>query len=115
MFFDKIKLHIVQCDNQIQEDTVITDISQAEAFKNNFTVSGFGGTDFRPAFNYIEKLRREGSLKRLKGVLYFTDGYGIYPSHRPAYDVAFVFPEMYDAERIVPGWAIRVELPELQE
>ena len=115
VFFDKIKLHIVQCDNQIQEDTVITDISQAEAFKNNFTVRGFGGTDFRPAFNYIEKLRREGSLKRLKGVLYFTDGYGIYPSHRPAYDVAFVFPEMYDAERIVPGWAIRVELPELQE
>lgn len=50
-----------------------------------------------------------GELKSLKGVLYFTDGYGIYPEHKPSYDVAFVFPEMYDADRIVPGWAIRVE------
>ena len=109
LFFEKIRLHIIQCDNQVQEDIVINDLKQAESFKDNFAVKGFGGTDFRPAFNYIEKLRQMGELKSLKGVLYFTDGYGIYPEHKPSYDVAFVFPEMYDADRIVPGWAIRVE------
>ena len=109
MFFEIIRLHIIQCDNQVQEDIVINDLKQAESFKDNFAVTGFGGTDFRPAFNYIEKLRQMGELKSLKGVLYFTDGYGIYPEHKPPYDVAFVFPEMYDADRIVPGWAIRVE------
>ena len=109
LFFEKIRLHIIQCDNQVQEDIVINDLKQAESFKDNFAVKGFGGTDFRPAFNYIEKLRQMGELKSLKGVLYFTDGYGIYPEHKPPYDVAFVFPEMYDADRIVPGWAIRVE------
>ena len=103
LFFEKIRLHIIQCDNQVQEDIVINDLKQAESFKDNFAVKGFGGTDFRPAFNYIEKLRQMGELKSLKGVLYFTDGYGIYPEHKPPYDVAFVFPEMYDADRIVPG------------
>ena len=83
LFFEKIRLHIIQCDNQVQEDIVINDLKQAESFKDNFAVKGFGGTDFRPAFNYIE--------------------------NKPPYDVAFVFPEMYDADRIVPGWAIRVE------
>ena len=92
-----------------KKDIVINDLKQAESFKDNFAVKGFGGTDFRPAFNYIEKLRQMGEFKSLKGVLYFTDGYGIYPEHKPPYDVAFVFPEMYDADRIVPGWAIRVE------
>ena len=94
LFFEKIRLHIIQCDNQVQEDIVINDLKQAESFKDNFAVKGFGGTDFRPAFNYIEKLRQMGELKSLKGVLYFTDGYGIYPEHKPPYDVAFVFPEI---------------------
>ena len=87
LFFEKIRLHIIQCDNQVQEDIVINDLKQAESFKDNFAVKGFGGTDFRPAFNYIEKLRQTGELKSLKGVLYFTDGYGIYPEHKPPYDV----------------------------
>ena len=100
LFFEKIRLHIIQCDNQVQEDIVINDLKQAESFKDNFAVKGFGGTDFRPAFNYIEKLRQMGELKSLKGVLYFTDGYGIYPEHKPPYDVAFVFPEMYDLSLI---------------
>ena len=82
LFFEKIRLHIIQCDNQVQEDIVINDLKQAESFKDNFAVKGFGGTDFRPAFNYIEKLRQMGELKSLKGVLYFTDGYGIYPEHK---------------------------------
>lgn len=34
-----------------------------------------------------------GEFHRLKGLLYFTDGEGIYPVKRPVYDTAFVFVE----------------------
>ena len=30
MFFEKIRLHIIQCDNQVQEDIVINDLKQAK-------------------------------------------------------------------------------------
>ena len=35
----------------------------------------------------------QGKFKKLKGLLYFTDGKGIYPVRMPAYDTAFVFVE----------------------
>ena len=59
----------------------------------NFKLIGFGGTDFRPAFEYVNELCRKKVFRHLKGLLYFTDGYGTYPARRPDYDVAFVFLE----------------------
>ena len=32
-------------------------------------------------------------MSKPSGLIYFTDGYGIYPESKPEYDVAFVFPE----------------------
>jgi predicted metal-dependent peptidase len=85
-----------------------------EQFKNEFEVKGFGGTDFRPAFQYISQKQRSGELANLRGMLYFTDGYGIYPVQKPAYATAFVFAGEYDSSIKVPGWAIRVEINEEQ-
>ena len=45
----------------------------------NLTLYGEGGTDFRPAFSYVDQLIRDGEFEHLRGLLYFTDGYGIYP------------------------------------
>ncbi len=111
-FFEKMNVHIIQCDNEIQEDTVISTFEELDQYKKEFVAKGFGGTDFRPAFHYINTLRNEGQLKRLKGVLYFTDGYGIYPECKPSYDTAFIFLGDYDSDRKVPAWAIRIDLPE---
>ena len=72
-------------------------------------VVGGGGTDFRPAFSRIEELRRE-ELYRLKRVLYFTDGYGTFPSRPPAYDTAFVFFKEDYSDAEVPPWAIKLIL-----
>lgn len=113
-FFQKINLHIVQCDNQIQSDTIIKKLEDVEQFKDNFQVKGFGGTDFRPAFQYISQKQRSGELGKLRGMLYFTDGYGIYPVQKPAFDTAFVFIGEYDSSVKVPGWAMRVEISEEQ-
>lgn len=111
-FFEKINLHIIQCDNEVQEDIVIHSVSDMDKFADEFEVKGFGGTDFRPAFHYVDRLRSSGQLKRMKGILYFTDGYGIYPERKPAYDVAFVFIGGFDEDRKVPAWAIRIDIDE---
>ena len=77
-----------------------------------FTLKGGGGTDFRQAFAYIDDLLEKGELKRVKGVLYFTDGKGIYPKQMPPYDVAFVFADEKYMDREVPSWAMKLVVGE---
>ena len=49
-------------------------------------------------------------LARLKGLIYFTDGYGSFPSQKPDYDTAFVFIEDEYNNPQVPAWAIKLVL-----
>ena len=71
----------------------ITSSEELENYMGHFQLYGEGGTDFRPAFEYVEKLRKNGEFTDLKGMIYFTDGYGIYPERMPAWRTAFVFVE----------------------
>lgn len=73
---------------------------------------GEGGTDFRPAFEYVEKLRKEHVFMNLKGMLYFTDGKGIYPKQMPCYETVFVFMQKDYEDAEVPPWAMKVILEE---
>ena len=109
----RFNLHIIQCDAGVQEDAVIHTQEEFDLYLKTMTFRGFGGTDFRPVFHYVEKLRRERAFTELKGLIYFTDGYGIFPERMPPYQTAFVFLER-DEEvlREVPPWAIRVLLEE---
>ena len=91
-------------------DTVIHSVQELEQFCDRFEVRGFGGTDFRPAFGYVDGLIQKGELTDLKGLLYFTDGFGTYPQCKPDYDVAFVFFQEDYAAPQTPPWAIRVVL-----
>lgn len=78
----------------------------------NFDVSGNGDTDFRPVFDYIEQLQQRGELLQLQGLLFFTDGVGVYPKKRPPYDAAFIFFDNSYAEHLVPPWAMKLVLSE---
>ena len=79
---------------------------------NHFELRGGGGTDFRPAFEYVNQLCAEKKFSNLRGLLYFTDGMGTYPARRPAYDTAFLFlGEKFD-DTNVPPWAMKVVLDE---
>ena len=70
------------------------------------------GTDFRPAFAYVNQLCAEKKFSNLRGLLYFTDGMGTYPARRPGYDTAFLFlGERFD-DANVPPWAMKVVLDE---
>ncbi len=111
-FFNKINVHIIQCDSQVQQDTKITEQKDLETFMHQGKLTGFGSTDFRPVFNYVEKLREEKEFDNLKGLIYFTDGYGIYPENMPDYDVAFVFLNEDENTPKAPPWAIRLILEE---
>ena len=110
-FFERSKIRIIQCDNQVQMDEEVTNEQELKQLLNRFTVVGGGGTDFRPAFSYVNHLVEEGAFRNLCGLLYFTDGKGIYPKKRPEYKTAFLFLEDYD-EAAVPPWAIRLRLEE---
>ena len=109
-YFRKINVHIIQCDDQVRSDAVIRDREQMEAYMEHFAVAGFGGTDFRPAFEYVERLREQGQFTRLRGLLYFTDGKGIYPVKMPPYDTAFVFVQDQYEDVSAPSWAIKLIL-----
>jgi predicted metal-dependent peptidase len=111
-FFKKMNVHIIQCDNQVQSDTKITCDDDFDEFLRNGKLTGFGSTDFRPVFDYVDKLRDEGELTHIKGLIYFTDGYGVFPGKMPDYNVAFAFLDEDDRAPQVPAWAAKVVLDE---
>ena len=109
-FFTKINLHIIQCDAVIQEDKKITCQEDFDEYLKTMRIRGFGGTDFRPVFEYVETLRKNKEFQNLKGIIYFTDGYGAFPVKKPDFDTAFVFVEDDYNNPNVPPWAIKLVL-----
>ena len=108
-----VNVHIVQCDARVQSDTRIADIAEVDKLMENFVIRGFGGTDFRPVFDYVETLRERSELTEMKGLIYFTDGLGNFPEKPPDYDTAFVFMEGEGRDLPpVPPWAMKVVIDE---
>lgn len=113
-YFKKVHIHIIQCDDKVQSDAVITCPQELKAYMDSFEIKGQGGTDFRPAFEYVNGLKAGGQVANLKGLIYFTDGKGIYPVKPPVYDTAFVFVEDMFTDESLPAWAMKVVLEEEQ-
>ncbi len=110
-FFTKVNIHIIQCDAEIQEDYKITNPEEFDEYVQSMQLRGFGGTDFRPVFTYVDDLIKKREFENLRGLIYFTDGFGIYPTKKPLYDTAFVFlDEDYVDTPDVPPWAIKLVL-----
>lgn len=110
-FDQQFRLHIIQCDAEVKRDDVITNQQEFDTYIENIDLHGFGGTDFRPAFEYVDRLVKNGAFQQLKGLLYFTDGLGTYPQKRPNYLTAFVFVNNENAYYVkVPSWAIQIVL-----
>lgn len=107
-YFRKVNLHVIQCDNKIQSDEVIVCKEDFEQYMNKFEIKGRGGTDFTVAFSYVNKLCDEKQINNLKGLIYFTDGYGAYPKNMPNYEVAFVFMDESYEDKGVPPWATEI-------
>ncbi len=105
-FFSRFNIHIIQCDMVIRDIAVIQTPRQFTHYIENVEIKGLGGTDFRPVFNYVEEEIRSHHFRKLAGILYFTDGDGVYPKYKPSCKTAFLFTE--DRKDItVPPWAIK--------
>ncbi len=109
-FFSQVEIWILQCDAAVQEAVRITTPEEFQEYLKTMELRGFGGTDFRPVFQLVDRLRREGSLPEVQGLIYLTDGDGLYPERMPDYPAAFVFIDGAYYAPHVPPWAIKLIL-----
>jgi predicted metal-dependent peptidase len=107
-FFTRVNIFIIQCDTEVREAVQITCQADLDRYIAKMELKGLGGTDFRPVFDYIDDLRGKGVLTGLKGMVYFTDGKGIFPERKPPYDAAFAF--IGETPESVPAWAVKLTL-----
>ena len=109
-FFSKINIHIIQCDARIQEDKKITSQEEFDEYIRHMKIRGHGGTDFTPVLDYVNQLIDQKEFQNLRGMIYFTDGWGDFPRYMPQYDTAFVFIDDGHNNYDVPSWAIKLVL-----
>ncbi len=99
------EIHLLQCDSVIQDIAILKTPEDLEAYINNLVLHGFGGTDFTPVFEYADKVYEDAQKKEFNGVIYFTDGDGIYPQKPPPYNNIFIIHDNgFDKTRF-PVWA----------
>lgn len=111
-FFQKVNIHIIQCDEKVHSDVKITSREELQDYMDSLELYGDGGTDFRPAFAYVEELMEKREFENLKGLVYFTDGYGLFPAKMPPYRTAFVFMEQEPKDVDIPAWAMKLVITE---
>ena len=67
-FFHKVNIHIIQCDEMVQNDQKITDEKELKEYMEHLELIGEGGTDFRPAFEYVNHLIEQGEFLSSEGI-----------------------------------------------
>jgi len=111
-FFSRFNIRILQCDDEVREDVLVTCKEEFERYISTMEIRGLGKTDFRSVFSYVNELIRTRKFTNLQGLIYFTDGNGIYPHEKPEYETAFI---LFDTGLIppeVPSWAMHINLSE---
>ena len=112
-FTRRLNIHILQCDDELRSDKKITSLEALRRYMEDLPLTCGSATDFRPVFKHVDALLKTGEFANLRGLLYFTDGMGIYPEKRPDYEVAFVLLDEPPLSVKIPPWAVRItpELP----
>ena len=88
-----------------------TDLDQADSLRRIYSHAGFPviATSAETEAG-VEQLRQAGEFTNLKGLIYFTDGFGTFPERQPDYHTAFVFIDDEYNNPDVPVWAIKLVL-----
>jgi predicted metal-dependent peptidase len=74
-------VRVIYCDTKVQKEEVFTKADLPMKMKP----VGGGGTDFRPAFKYVDKKGYTPAC-----LIYFTDMYGDFPRQEPDYPVMWL-------------------------
>ena len=106
-FTERVEIYLIQCDAEVQSVERLTSLDQLHELIPRLKLRGFGGTDFRPVFAYVDRLL-EKKPTNLNGLLYFYRRRGHLPGKIPCLQDAFIFSEKPSAP--VPSWAIRAVL-----
>jgi predicted metal-dependent peptidase len=93
----RVMLHA--CDSELASDGPWF-FEPWDDFKVPDAITGGGGTDFRPVFEWIAHQKREPDL-----LLYFTDALGTFPPHEPGFAVIW----LVKGNTTVP-WGQRIQL-----
>ena len=64
-FFRKVNIHIIQCDEKVHSDVKITGREELQDYMDSLELYGDVGTDFRPAFAYVEELMEKREFEKL--------------------------------------------------
>lgn len=110
IFTRRMNLHIIQCDCEVQKDVKIESEEDFDSYMNSIEIHGGGGTDFRPVFTYVKEQVQAGEYFDLCGLLYFTDGMGMFPAEEPDFKTAFILKENGASYHETPEWAMTYEL-----
>lgn len=113
---EAVNIRLLECDDQIQKEVVIHSYEDIPDFEE-VEIHGFCGTSFVPVFEHIDHLRETGEMEKVRCLLYFSDGMGEFPDHKPDYDVIFVLepeeiPWQAQQEEWIPEWVEKVRLTE---
>lgn len=104
-FSRQCEVHIIQCDSAIQDVVIIRTAQELDHYVSNVTLKGFGGTDFTPVFEYVTNVCASSKNDVVNGLIYFTDGDGIYPSQGPVFKSVFAIHDNGFDKGRVPSWA----------
>lgn len=98
------RMIFLMCDVSVHDHCEIENISDVQealdAFAATGGIGGGGGTDFGPAFNWVEDNNIEPDM-----LVFCTDGYGSFPIEEPRYPVVWASisrpPEQYPFGKVV--------------
>lgn len=96
---------LLQCDMAIQNEQRFRTAEEISA-EGIYKIFGCGGTSFVPVFERIEQIQRTEN-REPDGLIYFTDGYGMYPSENPGYPVIFLEEEIL---KHTPDWVQQIKI-----
>lgn len=96
--FGRVELIVMSCDAQVQ---TVEHITSAEDLAN-VKLAGGGGTRFEPVFEYLEE-----NYPDTQALIYFTDGYGSYPSDDYRWKTLWVVFGNYNTDSIPFGSVVR--------
>ena len=113
------KLHYLECDDGIGFEECYEGISELPAGAEIHRFYGLGGTSFVPVFEKTSEYQKNG--EEIDCLIYFSDGYGEFPSEKPDYPVYYVLPEEdgpdfgFFGTGHLPDWINAVVLKEKEE
>ena len=93
--FATVRMILIDCDAKVQ---YVSYIEAGQSIDGTMlpwegrAFIGRGGTSFIPVFEWIEENNEDPDL-----MLYFTDGYGSYPTYEPSYPVIWIMTTDYEA------------------